>query len=152
LSTRFGLEIRTAMAADAQGLLELLKAADLAAGALSPAFLAERLDALRHRSGAVLLAHEWGPPSGLVALHWYETFDAAAPTALITSLLVGVDARRRGIGRALLKSAAQSARQAGCDALLMSVPHDDISLEGFCKATGFVEAGAAFARPLRKKG
>lgn len=150
MSSRFGLEIRAANAGDAPGVVDLL--ASCGAPALSASPLAERLEALRHKPGAVLLAVEWGPPSGLIALHWYDGFDTPAPTAQITSLLVAPDARRRGLGRALLKAAAQSARQAGCGALQLLASPQDADLEAFSRATGFVEAGASWLRPLRKKG
>jgi hypothetical protein len=50
----------------------------------------------------------------------------------------------------LLKAAAQAARQGGCDSLEWRV--EDADTQGFCAATGFVEAGQAFARGLRKRG
>ena len=82
MASRYGLEIRAATAADAAGLSELLRAAGQT---VSPAVLAERLDALRQAPGAALVAMEWGPPSGLVLLHWYRSLDASAPTAQITT-------------------------------------------------------------------
>ena len=57
------------------------------------AFLpAASLDADRFpaASGTALMAAQWGPPSGLVVMHWYPTLDDARPTAQITTLLVGV--------------------------------------------------------------
>ena len=148
MSGRYGLEIRAANAADAPGLAALI-------GAEGPGIavrtLAERIDALRGRDGAALVAVEWGPPGGLVVLHWYRTL-VAEPTAQITTLLVAPDDRRRGLGRLLLKAAAQAARSAGCDGLEMVLPPDRPDLEAFCAATGFVAAGTRLTRPLRKRG
>jgi len=149
LSSRFGLEIRAAHAGDASGLIELMVSCGYPAPPVPQ--MGARLEVLRHRPGATLLALEWGPPSGLIALHWYDSFDAPTPTAQITSLLVAPDARRRGIGRALLKSASQAARQAGCSALHLLSQPQDVALEGFTRATGFNKAGLAWSRPLRKK-
>jgi GNAT superfamily N-acetyltransferase len=149
LGSRYGLEIRSATSLDAAGLAELLDTAGLS---ISASDLAERLGALRHEQGAVLVAAEWGPPSGIVALHWYRTIAAAAPVAQITLLLVAPDDRRRGVGRLLLKAAAQAARVAGCDLLELQAPPDQPALQAFCEATGFTEAGASFVRPLRKRG
>lgn len=143
------MEIRAANAGDAPELIALMSSCGVPA--FSEALVAERLEVLRHKPGVTLLALEWGPPSGLIALHWYDSFDAAIPIAQITSLLVAPDARRRGIGRALLKAASQAARQAGCGALQLLAPSGDASLEGFSRATGFVEAQASWVRPLRKK-
>ena len=147
MKTRRGLEIRAATSADAPGLCELLGAAGQA---VSPRALAERLDPIRPETGAALIAAEWGPPAGLVLLHWYWTLDADQPTAQITTLLVGPDERRRGIGRLLVKAAAQAARIAGCGALELLAPPAEQTLHQFCRATGFTEAGPCFVRPLRK--
>ena len=147
MNTRYGMEIRAATGAEAPGLCELLAAA----GHVIPVrMLAERLDAIRQGSGAALVALEWGPPSGLVVLHWYHTLGAAQPTAQITTLLVGPDDRRRGIGRLLVKAAAQAARVAGCGDLELSAAAAP-ALHEFCRATGFTEAGPRFVRGLRKK-
>ncbi len=120
--------------------------------AVAPLAIARRLDALRQEPGAALLALEWGPPSGLVLLHWYRTLDADLATAQITALLVGPEQRRRGIGRLLIKAAAQAARVAGCGTLRLPVAPEQPALRQFCEATGFAAAGECFVRPLRKKG
>ena len=113
--------------------------------------LDERLDALRHEPGVVLVAVEWGPPSGVIALGWRRTLEADTPTAQITTLLVGLDERRRGIARLLLKAGAQAARIVGCGLLQLQAPAGHPDLEAFCRATGFAEAGASFERALRKR-
>jgi GNAT superfamily N-acetyltransferase len=148
VSGRYGIEVRSANAADAPGLAELFA---LVGRAVDPAVLADRVKALQENGGAVLVATAWGPPSGLVALHWRRALDANTPTAEITTLLVRPDERRRGIGRLLLKTAAQAARTAGCGRLLVAGVPEAEHLEVFCRATGFVEAGARWDRPLRKK-
>lgn len=149
MKSRYGLEIRTAASADAQGLCELLQAAG---HVITPREMAERLDAMRDAPGAALIAAEWGPPAGVVVLHWYRTLDATQPTAQITTLLVAPDDRRRGIGRLLVKAAAQAARVAGCGALELLAAPEERTLHAFCLATGFLDAGPRFLRPLRKKG
>jgi len=149
MTTRYGLELRAATGAEAPGLAELLAAAG---HPVASRLLAERLDTIRQGSGAALVALEWGPPSGVIVLHWYPALLAAQPVALITTLLVAPEARRRGIGRLLVKAAAQAARVAGCGALELSAAEGMPDLEAFCRATGFTEAGSRFARALRKKG
>ena len=148
MTGRYGLEIRGATVSDAQGLAELISRIGPAIPARQ---MADRIDAVIHGAGAVLLALVWGPPSGVVALSWSPTLQADAPTARITILLVAADARRRGVGRLLLKAAARSARSAGCDALHLAAPPDRPELEAFCRATGFQEAGGVFERSLRKR-
>lgn len=118
---------------------------------LSADDLAQRLDVLRRTPGIALVAVEWGPPSGLIVAHWHQTLVAPRPMALISTLLVAPDARRRGIGRVLLKSASQAARSAGCDSLDIHASSEDIGLRAFCLATGFSEDAVGFVRPLRKR-
>jgi GNAT superfamily N-acetyltransferase len=149
LKSRYGLEIRVAGGADAAGLCELLQTAG---PVIAPRVMAERLEAMRDAPGAALIAAEWGPPSGVVLLHWYRTLDAVQPTAQITMLLVAPDDRRRGIGRLLVKAAAQAARVAGCGALELLAAPEEPALHAFCLATGFLEGGSRLLRPLRKKG
>ena len=145
---RYGLQIRAAAAGDAVGLAELLASAGYVIPILD---LSGRLERLRQSAAAVFLADEWGPPSGLVVLSWTQTLFDERPAAAITTLLVGAENRRRGIGRALLKTAAQAARAAGCGELRAFASGQSHDLRLFCLANGFVADGAAFARPLRKR-
>ena len=149
MKSRYGLEIRAATSAEAPGLAELLASVGHKVAADT---LAARLDAVRREAGTALLAMEWGPPSGLVVAHWYRTLGADQPVAQITTLLVGPDERRRGIGRMLLKAVAQAARVAGCGGLEILVRPGEATLPAFCLATGFTSSGACFERALRKKG
>jgi len=148
LASRYGLTVRAVNAGDAAGIGELLAASGRR---LDSHNLAGRLDALQHQQGVALVALEWGPPSGLIILHWYQTLEVAQPIAQVTSLLVAPDARRRGIGRLLLKAAAQAARLAGCGEMHLQASADRLELQAFCHATGFEPTGTGFMRPLRKK-
>ena len=118
---------------------------------VAASLLAERLEALRNEPGVVLVAAEWGPPSGVISLNWRRTLEADSPSARVTLLLVGPDERRRGVARLLLKAGAQAARTAGCGLLQLQAPAGHPDLEAFCRATGFAEAGASFERALRKR-
>jgi aminoglycoside 6'-N-acetyltransferase I len=149
LGNRYGLEIRAATGPDAAGLAALLGEAGVAVGA---ADLAIRLDDLQRNGGTALVAVEWGPPSGLVALAPVRTIDAPRPSGLITTLVVAAESRRNGIGRILLKAAGRAARQAGCDRLLLTVGPTQDDLRAFCAAAGFTEEGRTLARPLLKRG
>ena len=148
MASRYGLEIRAADSSDAPGVAELLQAAGLPAPA---AAVAGRLERLRAERATILLAVEWGPPSGLIVFHARQTLLADLPCAFVGALVVGPDARRRGIGRLLLKAASQAARSAGCGELHLSVPVGEVGLRAFCQATGFDEQDAGFVRALRKR-
>ena len=147
MTARYGLEIRSAQASDAPFLAEFLAGVGHAIPAPE---LARRLEALRASTGVALMASDLGPPIGLVALHWGPSLFAARPIALVTALLVGLEDRRRGIGRALLKAASQAARQAGCGELHLVAPEIRADLVAFGQSNGFVRAGAMFTRALRK--
>lgn len=149
LSTRHGLSIRTASISDVDGLAELLT---IAGAAIARDRLAARLSALQDQPGALLVADEWGPPSGLIGVHWHAVLTADLKVGWISILLVDPARRRNGIGRLLLKAASQAARSAGCGELVFSSPGQDGDLRGFCLATGFVQTGELFSRPLRKRG
>jgi GNAT superfamily N-acetyltransferase len=142
------LQIRAAASADAPGIAELMAAAGHSPTAVD---WAARLDAFQRDSGVVLLTVEWGPPSGIIALNRAQTMLSDRPVAHIDLLLVDPEARRRGIGRLLLKAAAQAARAAGCDMLHLTAPGDETSLRAFSEANGFVQIDASFVRPLRKR-
>ena len=144
---RVGRESRTATAADAPGLAELF---EVSGAPTAAARLVPRLDALRGVPGACLLASAWGPPSGLVLVHWRPTLADDWPAAHVDHLLVHPDERRRGVGRMLLKAASQAARAAGCGVIEIAVSSGDPSLGAFCEATGFASAASLWSRPLRK--
>ncbi|MGG5819022.1 GNAT family N-acetyltransferase [Falsiroseomonas sp. HW251] len=146
MASRYGIEIRAATPADAPGLADMLAEAGHPLDAVA---IADRLPALR-QAGTALIASRFGPPSGIVVLHWYAMLEEARPTARITTLVVAPEERRNGIGRLLLKAASQAARQAGCGTLELVT--EAPSLRGFCRATGFAEEGSRFLRSLRKQG
>ncbi len=147
MKSRYGLEIRAAGPADAEGVAALLKQAG---HGVTPVEISARLEAMRALPGAVLIAVEWGPPSGLVALHWFGALTEPRPVAMITALFVGPDDRRRGVGRLLLKAAAQAARVAGCDRLALAAGPLDDGLQPFCISNGLVVSGSTYTRNLRK--
>jgi aminoglycoside 6'-N-acetyltransferase I len=149
VSSRYGLSIRAADTADVDGLAELLKTAGVA---VAKDRFASRLSAIQDHSGAVFIADEWGPPSGLIALHWHAVLTADLKVAWISALLVDPARRRNGVARLLLKAASQAARSAGCGELFLSSAAPSGDLRAFGLATGFLEAGEVLTRPLRKRG
>ncbi|MCJ2143860.1 GNAT family N-acetyltransferase [Methylobacterium sp. E-066] len=149
MGNRYGLEIRAAAGPDAPGLADLLAEAGIAVAA---ADLAARLDALQGSGGTALVAVEWGPPSGLIALAPMRTLEAAKALGLITTLVVAAESRRRGIGRVLLKAAARAARQAGCERLVLTIGPGQDALHAFAAAAGFTADGQILTRPLLKRG
>lgn len=150
MGQRYGLEIRAASATDAQSIAVLM--ADLGLGSVESGLMAGRLEALVRAGGSALIAVEWGPPSGLIALSIVHDLTAARPAGFIATLAVAPDARRRGIGRLLVKAVSRSARLAGCDRLLLPLGDAEAGLADFAAATGFVPEGGLFVRPLLRRG
>ncbi len=74
------------------------------------------------------------------------------PAGLIATLAVAPDARRRGIGRLLVKAVSRSARLAGCDRLLLVPDAGAAGLADFAAATGFLPEGGLLVRPLLRRG
>ncbi|PIB91925.1 GNAT family N-acetyltransferase [Caulobacter sp. FWC2] len=149
MSSRYGLSVRAAQISDAEGLAELLSTAGQA---VAKDRLAQRLPALLDQPGVLLIAEEWGPPSGVIAAHWKTVLTADLKVGSISMLLVDPERRRNGIARLLLKAASQAARSAGCGELILDAPAEPGDLRAFCLATGFVRTGEAFTRALRKRG
>lgn len=149
MSNRYGLSVRSAQIADAEGLAELLSSAG---SGVAKDRLAQRLAAMLDQPGAVLIADEWGPPSGVIAVHWHAVLTADLKVGSISMLLVDLDRRRNGIARLLLKAASQAARSAGCGELILEAPVGSEDLRAFGLATGFEPTGEIFVRALRKRG
>ena len=148
MSNRYGLSIRTAHSSDVDGLAELLAKA---CERVSKAQLAHRLPALLSQPGALLIAEEWGPPSGVIAVHWHATLLTDLKVGSISTLFVDPERRRNGIARLLLKASSQAARSAGCGDLVLEASADADDLRAFGLATGFVQSGQTFSRALRKR-
>lgn len=149
MSNRYGLSIRTAHSSDADGLAELLSAAR---ETIPKEQLAHRLTAVLSQPGALLIAEEWGPPSGVIAVHWHATLMADLKAASISTLFVDPERRRNGIARLLLEAASQAARSAGCADLLLDTPASADDLRAFGLATGFIQSGETLTRARRKRG
>lgn len=150
MGQRYGLEIRAVSGSDAPGLVALLEAPE--GRRIEPADMAARVDALVQAGGSILVAVEWGPPSGVIAVQPLHDLAAPRPAGLIVALAVSEDARRRGIGRLLVKAAARSARLAGCDRLLLFAHDASDGLADFAAAAGFLPEGPYLVRPLLRRG
>ena len=141
--------MRAAGAGDTDGLHELLTRCEVS---VSRGVLGANLLALREETGTALIAEEWGPPTGIIVLHWMTVLTAPSKVAEVTLLLVDPERRRSGVARLLLKAGSQAARSAGCGELVLRSGGDFRTLPGFARSTGFSRAGDRFVRSLRKHG
>jgi predicted N-acetyltransferase YhbS len=76
--------------------------------------VAARISNLRKAGEPPLVAEEGGALLGLVAFHAVPLVQGDAPLGRLTFLLVAEDARRRGLGRALVEEAAARLADLGC--------------------------------------
>jgi ribosomal protein S18 acetylase RimI-like enzyme len=76
------------------------------------------------------------------------TYDEEPGSAHVYAMWVAPDARRAGVGGALLDAAAAWARDRGCDGLVLSVTESNAAARAFYEAEGFVGSGER--RPLRE--
>lgn len=143
--TRYGVEIRSALPADAGDLAGMLGG--------TAREMANRLEVLlKDPASSVLVATGWnGAAIGVIALHRHPSLAADRPLARITALAVAEEERRNGIGRLLIKAGAQAARAGGCETLEAAPPEGEDGGAAFLSALGFIPAGANLARPLRKR-
>jgi GNAT superfamily N-acetyltransferase len=143
-----GVEVRGAVPADAADIARLLGQLGYEVPAQQAA---ERLSVvLRDSQGTLLVAADYGPVIGVIALHWAPMLQEARAVARITTLVVDEAERGRGIGRLLLKAGAQAARQAGCDLLELTSGLQREEAHAFYRAQGFVSTSLRFLRNLRR--
>lgn len=136
------------------GLLDSYARDPMGGGAaLPPAVVA----ALPERLAAVPNARAWlacdrdGTPVGVaVCFIGFSTF-AARPLLNVHDLAVLASHRGRGIGRALLATVEQAARQLGCCKITLEVRDDNATAQGLYKAVGFGDGAAPYrfwSKPL----
>jgi ribosomal protein S18 acetylase RimI-like enzyme len=83
-------------------------------------------------------------PTGTITV---AEFDAEPGTAHVYAMWVEPDARRAGVGLALIDAAAAWARGRGCYRLVLSVTETNATARSFYEAAGFTDTGER--KPLR---
>jgi GNAT superfamily N-acetyltransferase len=73
---------------------------------------------------------------GYACLYWHKSSLSAADTVLMNDLYVDADARRLGIGRALIEAAAEIARSRGAHSLEWSTAPDNHTAQRLYDKTG----------------
>ena len=74
---------------------------------------------------------------GLLTASQRWTLWHAGPCALIEELVVDEDARRQGVGRALIQTALEWARAQGCSEVEVSTDQDNANAQAFYRRLGF---------------
>lgn len=148
------VRVRTATAEDRGALLALLQRVEAMHAALQPRFFrsppggeaagerGEAIDrALAARDEVVFVAERAGAIEGMAHVRLFDTprraTQVAVRRALLESLVVADEARRNGVGRALVEAAASWARLAAAEELLLTVWDGNEGAERFYDRLGF---------------
>jgi GNAT superfamily N-acetyltransferase len=136
------VQVRAARRSDAEPISLLL--AELRYPASTEA-IARRLERLRT---GVLVAETGGRVVGLASFHVIPHIELDHPTARLTSLVVAEDARRHGIGRALVERVEQEARNQGCGRLELTTGDRRTDAHAFYRRLGFADVSRRFVKEL----
>ncbi len=114
---------------------------------------AEHIGARRERfvardSGRVLVAEIDGVVMGFAAISITHPIQRERPVLHISALAVSPDARRRGVGRALLRAIEQAGRAAGCGHGNVTSAEHRAGAHAFYPAEGWALTGRRFGRAL----
>jgi ribosomal protein S18 acetylase RimI-like enzyme len=137
VGTSDGKEIRRAKADDAKAVARLLHDFNAEYDEPTPSVpaLAKRVEELlESQEIVVLLASD--PPLGLALLRIRPSLWSPATDAYLEELYVVPGKRRQGIGRALLNTAIEAARQAGADHFELTTGETDTEAHALYESTG----------------
>ena len=111
--------------------------------------VSSRLRAVLSEGGAAFLqVDESGRALGFFSVARHFVLHAAGPVGLITSLVVAEDARRLGVGRAMVAAAQEWARDAGCVRLNVTSGEHRPDAHSFYPACGMAYSGRRFSVSL----
>jgi GNAT superfamily N-acetyltransferase len=138
--------VRAASAADAGAVSALLGELGYPADA---ADIPARLAALERHPGTMACVAEMdGRVVGVVTGHLIPAIHSGPPVALLTALVVGKDARERGVGRLLVSHTEDWARSLGAAKIsVTSALHRD-DAHAFYDSLGYDRSGLRFSKPL----
>jgi GNAT superfamily N-acetyltransferase len=102
----------------------------------------------RDPSTCVFVAEAEGRILGLAALHVIPVIERDGATGRITALVVRDEARRSGVGRALVKRVEAEAARRGCDRLEVTSGARRDDAHHFYRRLGFEEAPQRFVKSL----
>jgi ribosomal protein S18 acetylase RimI-like enzyme len=139
--------VRVAFAADAQAISDLLY--EFNGEALLVEALAARMAQARGIE-TVFLGEQGGCLAGLLVLRTVPTLSGPEDWAEITELYVRPQARRNGVGRALVAAAIEHSRDCGCTEIHLLVDPANEGGLAFYRALGFHRDSWEMRRPLQE--
>lgn len=114
--------------------------------ALAASFLRQRIE--QQQSLIVLALSEAGQGIGFTQLFPSFSSVRAAPIFVLNDLFVAPAVRGQGVGAALLRQAAQTARQRGAVGLVLSTARDNLVAQRLYAAEGWIRDEAFFEYAL----
>jgi hypothetical protein len=105
-----------------------------------------------HPAFSGIVAEDGGRVVGYLLYHFGYDSDAAARNLHVADLYVDPDARQRGVGTALMRSAGGIAREAGAGELIWSVYHLNKIAAEFYEKLGAQRIAEVFFMKLRADG
>ena len=99
-------------------------------------------------SDPIFLAVADGQALGLMALHICRMLQYAAPVMRVTVLVVGGQARRRGVGKRLMAHAEHLAAAAGCEAVELTSAMGREEAHAFYRSIGYEANSLRFRKAL----
>ena len=143
--------VRAARRADFERVTELLEllgrpaVTDETRADCQAIFEAQVVDPATHH---LVAEDDEGEVVGFCSLHFRERLNHAVPEAWVPDLIVAEDARRRGIGRALLEEVERRARDRGCSALTLESAYRRAEAHDLYRHFKMRDAGKSFYKPL----
>jgi ribosomal protein S18 acetylase RimI-like enzyme len=138
--------VREAAPRDSEAVSALLGELGFPTGA---ADIRRRLPRLRKAGEPVLVAVEEEEVLGCLAWHVTPVLHRPAPVGRVTMMVVAKEARRRGIGAALLEAAEKRLAAAGCGLVEVTSNIELGGAHAFYRARGFERTSYRFAKKLK---
>lgn len=140
------MQVRTAKATDAATISALMAQLGYSA---SFDVIQEKLATLAcSPDEAVFVAIQGDEVIGCISAHAHELFHVPGRLGRITSLVIDVEARGSGIGRALINRVTSFFRERGCVRIEVTSGNHRSEAHAFYRAVGFVEDERRFILKL----
>jgi ribosomal protein S18 acetylase RimI-like enzyme len=140
------LSVREAAARDSEAISALLGELGFPSGV---ADIRRRLPRLRKAGEPVLVAVEGKKAVGCLAWHVTPVLHRPAPVGRVTMMVVAKQARRRGVGAALLEAAEKRLAAAGCGLVEVTSNIELGGAHAFYRAQGYERTSYRFAKRLK---
>ena len=139
------LRIRNADAVDGEAIAPLLAALGYSVAADE---VSDRIGRLSRAGEPVLVAKLGDSLAGCLTWHVVPVLHRPKPVGRVTLLVVAEPARRKGVGRALVKAAEARLRQRGCGLIEVTSNVKLRAAHAFYERLGFERTSHRFAKPI----